>query len=93
MANHFSSLKRVRITERRTAVNKSRKSRLRHALRTMRRTLEKKDLAAATSLLPKTFSMVDRAAKWGIIKDNTASRYKSRMHAKLKALEGHPAAA
>jgi small subunit ribosomal protein S20 len=92
MANHFSSLKRVRITERRTAINKSRRSRLRHALRAMRRTLEKKELANATALLPKTFSLVDRAAKWGIIKDNTAARYKSRMHAKVKALEGQPAA-
>lgn len=93
MANHYSSLKRVRITERRTAVNKVRKSRLRHAIRAMRRVVEKKDLAAATTLLPKTFSLIDRAAKWGIIKDNTASRYKSRLHARLKALEGTPAAA
>lgn len=93
MANHYSSLKRVRITERRTAVNKVRKSRLRHAIRAMRRAVEKKDLAAATALLPKTFSLIDRAAKWGIIKDNTASRYKSRLHARLKALEGAPAAA
>lgn len=87
MANHFSSLKRVRITERRTAINRVRKSRLRHAIRAMRRTLEKKDLAAATTLLPKTFSVVDRAAKWGIIKVNTASRYKSRMHNRLKKLQ------
>lgn len=93
MANHFSSLKRVRITERRTAVNKVRKSRLRHAIRAMRRAVEKKDLAVATSLLSKTFSIIDRAAKWGIIKDNTASRYKSRLHSRLKALEGAPAAA
>ncbi len=93
MANHYSSLKRVRITERRTAVNKMRKSRLRHAVRAMRRAVDKKDTAGAVKLLPATFSMIDRAAKWGIIKDNTASRYKSRLHARLKALEGAPAAA
>lgn len=86
MANHFSSLKRVRITERRTTVNKMRKSRLRHAIRAMRRAVDKKDAAAAEKLLPATFSLVDRAAKWGIIKDNTAARYKSRLHARLKAL-------
>lgn len=91
MANHFSSLKRVRITERRTAINRVRKSRLRHAIRAMRRSLDKKDLAAATALLSKTFSVVDRAAKWGIIKTNTADRYKSRLHARLKALQGAPA--
>lgn len=88
MANLYSSLKRVRITKRRTAINKVRKSRLRHAIRVMRRAVEKKDLAAALELMPKTFSLIDRAAKWGIIKDNTASRYKSRLHKRLKALEG-----
>lgn len=86
MANHFSSLKRVRITERRTTVNKMRKTRLRHAIRAMRRAVDKKDAVAAEKLLPATFSLVDRAAKWGIIKDNTAARYKSRLHARLKAL-------
>jgi len=86
MANHISSLKRVRITERRTEINRMRKSRLRHAIRAMRRAVEKKDAGAATQLLPATFSMIDRAAKWGIIKNNTASRYKSRLHLRLKAL-------
>ena len=88
MANHFSSLKRVRITEKRTAINRMRKSRMRHAIRAMGRAVERKDLEAAKALLPATFSMVDRATKWGIIKDNTASRYKSRLHNHLKKLEG-----
>jgi ribosomal protein S20 len=30
--------------------------------------------------------MVDRAAKWGIIKKNTASRYKSRITVRLRKL-------
>ena len=86
MANHVTSLKRVRITERRTTVNRMRKSRLRHAIRAMRRAVEKKDAVAASALLPATFSLIDRAAKWGIIKDNTADRYKSRLHKRLKAM-------
>jgi small subunit ribosomal protein S20 len=93
MANHISSLKRVRITEKRTTVNKMRRTRLRHAIRGMRRALETKDLAGATALLPKTASLIDRAAKWGIIQANTASRYKARLHKRLKALEGTPAVA
>lgn len=92
MANHYSSLKRVRITERRTAVNRMRKSRMRHAIRAMRRAMESKDVETAAALLPKTFSLVDRAAKWGIIKDNTAARYKSRLHTRLKKLQEAPAA-
>jgi small subunit ribosomal protein S20 len=91
MANHISSLKRMRITERRTAVNKVRKSRMKNAIRLIRRAIEKKDTEGAGKLLPSTFSMVDRAAKWGVIKVNTANRYKSRIHARLKALQGTPA--
>lgn len=86
MANHVSSLKRVRITERRTAINRMRKSRLRTSIRAFRKLLEKKDVASATKALSETFSMVDRAAKWGIIKKNTAARYKARLHARVKKL-------
>jgi small subunit ribosomal protein S20 len=86
MANTVSSLKRVRITERRTAINRSRKSRLRHQIRTMRRLMEQKDAQGAAKTLPATFSLVDRAAKWGIIKKNTAARYKSRMTLRLRKL-------
>jgi small subunit ribosomal protein S20 len=86
MANTVSALKRVRMTERRTAINRMRKSRLRHQIRTMRRLLDHKDSEGATKALPATFSLVDRAAKWGIIKKNTAARYKSRLTLRLKKL-------
>jgi small subunit ribosomal protein S20 len=86
MANTISSLKRVRQTKRKTHINRLRKSRLRHQIRSMRRHLEAKEATAANAALPATFSLVDRAAKWGIIKKNTAARYKSRMQARLKAL-------
>jgi small subunit ribosomal protein S20 len=83
MANTISALKRVRITERRNAVNATRKTRLRPQIRTMRRLLEVSDVAGATSAVPQTYSLIDRAAKWGIIKKNTAARYKSRLTARL----------
>lgn len=86
MANTISSLKRVRQTKRKTEINRFRKTRLRHQVRAMRRSLEKKDGKAAEALVPATFSMIDRSAKWGIIKSNTASRYKSRISRKIKAL-------
>jgi len=91
MANTYSALKRVRQDERRTEFNKQGKSRLRHQIRAMRRALTGKDPAAAAALLPKTFSLIDRSAKIGIIKKNTAARYKSRLHARVKALSA-PAA-
>jgi small subunit ribosomal protein S20 len=86
MANTISAIKRNRQEQRRTAVNKVRKSRLRHQVRTLRHLLEKKDAAGVQAELPKTFSLIDRAAKWGIIKANTAARYKSRLTGNLKAL-------
>ncbi|HBY59478.1 MAG TPA: 30S ribosomal protein S20 [Solibacterales bacterium] len=87
MANHVTALRRVRITERRTEVNRMRKSRLRNQIRAMRRALDANDMGAATKLMPETFSVVDRAAKWGIIKKNTASRYKGRLTKRYRALQ------
>jgi small subunit ribosomal protein S20 len=92
MANHFSALKRVRQEARRTEFNRKNKTRLRHAIRALRRALLAKDLKAALDLLPKTFSVVDRSAKTGIIKANTAARYKSRLHRRVKSLEPQPTA-
>lgn len=86
MANHVSAVKATRQIETRTAVNGVRRTRLRHQIRAMRRALESKDAKQAESLLAPTFSLVDRAAKWGIIKKNTAARYKSRLHGQMKKL-------
>jgi small subunit ribosomal protein S20 len=86
MANTVSSLKRIRITERRTAINRIRKTRLRHQIRAIRRLIEQKDEKGAGKMLPETFSLVDKAAKWGIIKKNTASRYKSRVTLRIRKM-------
>ena len=86
MANTVTSVRRIRITERRTAVNQMRRTRLRHTIRAIRRLIEKKDQAAALASLPATFSVIDRSAKWGIIKKNTAARYKSRTTKRIKAI-------
>jgi len=88
MANTYSALKRVRMTERRTAINRQRKTRLRLGVRALRRALEAKNVQEVGKLLPQTFSIVDRAAKWGIIRRNTAARYKSRLTARVKKLAG-----
>jgi len=91
MANTYSSLKRVRQTKRKTLVNRLRKTKLRHQIRSMRRLIESKNAKGAQEGLSATFSLIDRSAKWGIIKKNTAARYKSRITARLKAL-AQPAA-
>lgn len=86
MANTFSALKRVRETKSRTEVNRFRKTRLRHQVRALRRLIDQKDASGAQALMPTTFSLIDRAARWGIIKKNTAARYKSRLTLRIRGL-------
>jgi len=86
MANTVSALKRVRQIKSRTKFNTMRRTRLRRQIRLLRQLLESKDLAGATAAMPRTYSIIDRAVKWGVIKDNTAARYKSRLAVRLKAL-------
>jgi small subunit ribosomal protein S20 len=87
MANHFSALKRARQTETRSARNRSNTSRLRTALRQLRESLAKGDKAAAESIFRETVSALDKAIQKGVIHENTASRYKSRLSARLNALK------
>jgi small subunit ribosomal protein S20 len=86
MANHISAIKRMRQDEKRIEFNRRNKTRLRHQIRAMRRALTSKDAKAAGELLPQTFAIIDRSAKGGIIKKNTAARYKSKLHLRVKAL-------
>ena len=86
MANHYSALKRVRQTERRTEFNRRSKTRLRHQIRDMRKLITEKNASGALALLPVTFSVIDRSAKLGVIKKNTAARYKANLHLRVKAL-------
>ena len=86
MANHFSALKRVRTETRRTEFNREAKTRLRHQIRAMRKALAGKEPKVTADAMSKTFSVIDRYARAGIIKKNSAARYKSRLHARVKAL-------
>lgn len=87
MANTLSAQKRVRIAKHRTEINGTRKTRLRHQIRKLRRLLAANDAKGANAALPATYSLIDRAAKWGIIKKNTAARYKSRLTARVGKLK------
>ncbi|HKD03978.1 MAG TPA: 30S ribosomal protein S20 [Terriglobales bacterium] len=87
MANHFSALKRARQTEKRTARNRANRSRLRSTLREFRETLAKGDKQTAEQNFRQTVSALDKAIQKGVIHENTASRYKSRLNARLNALK------
>jgi small subunit ribosomal protein S20 len=87
MANHFSALKRARQTERRTNRNRANTSRLRTQLRELRETIEKGDKAAAQQAYRQTVSALDKAIQKGTLHENTASRYKSRLGARVVAMK------
>jgi len=87
MANHFSALKRARQTEKRTAINRANKSRLRLALRGFREAVAAGNKELAEASFRTAVSTLDKATQKGVIHDNTASRYKARLHARLKAVE------
>ena len=76
MANHKSSLKRIRQTATRKAHNHYYAKTARNAVRDLRKTTDK---AAATAALPKVSSMLDKLAKRHIIHVNKASNLKSKL--------------
>ena len=87
MANHFSALKRARQTETKTTRNRANKSRLRGALRSLREAIAKGDQTAAQTSNRETVSVVDKGVQKGVLHKNTASRYKSRLSARVKAVK------
>ncbi|HKS65623.1 MAG TPA: 30S ribosomal protein S20 [Candidatus Acidoferrales bacterium] len=86
-----SVLKNARQTERRTAVNRMNRTRVRTAMRRMRSALTAGDAAAAQKAAPETFAELDKAIRKGTLHENTANRYKSRLQLALNALKSKKA--
>ena len=82
MANIRSAEKQRRQAEKHKERNRAGKSRLRSALKKSRSAAA--EGTATTSRSRTGFSEIDKAAKKGVIKNNTASRYKSRLSAAAK---------
>ena len=76
MANHKSSIKRIRQEEKRRLHNRYYGKTMRNAVRKLRATTEK---AEASSMLPKVVKMLDKLAKTNIIHKNKASNLKSKL--------------
>ena len=81
-----SVLKRIRQTERRTAVNKNNRSRLRTEIKKLRKAIDAGKAEDAKTLLRPTLRTIDRMIQKGILRANTASRYKSRLTRSYNAL-------
>jgi small subunit ribosomal protein S20 len=82
-----SAIKNVRKSTRRNEINRARRSRLRKQLKRMRDLLAGKDAEGARKALPATLSLIDRSLTKGILRRNTAARYKSRLSRQVVALD------
>lgn len=81
---HASAVKAHRQTIKRTAHNRELRSKLRSSLKAIRQAIDAGKAAEAKAVLSATFSVIDKMAAKGIIHDNAAGRYKSRLATKLK---------
>ena len=86
MANTTSAKKATRKIERRAAVNKNRRSRVRTFLRKIEEALAAGDKSAAEAAMKTVQPELMRAASKGVMHRNTASRKVSRLAQRLKAL-------
>lgn len=78
-------MKAHRQTIKRTVHNRALRSRLRTALKTIRAAIDAGNTADAKAAVNETFSIVDKMSAKGIIHDNAAGRYKSRIVKRLRA--------
>ena len=86
MANSPSAKKRARQNDRRAAVNKSRRSRVRTFIRKVEEAITSGDKGVALEALKAAQPEIMRGANKGILHANTASRKVSRLHNRVNAM-------
>ncbi len=86
MANTVSAKKAIRVIERRTEVNKSRRSRMRSHIRKVEEAIASGDKANAAEALKAAQPEIMRSAQHGVLHKNAASRKISRLSSRVKAI-------
>lgn len=89
MANTPQSKKRARQIERRTDVNKARRSRIRTYIRKVEEAIASGNADAAALALKTVQPELMRGVTKGVVHKNTASRKISRLAARVKALSAN----
>jgi small subunit ribosomal protein S20 len=74
-----------RRSERKRVFNVRRKSAMKDVTKEVQKAVVAGDTKKAEELMPKAYKAIDKAAKRGVIKENTAARKKSRLSAQVKA--------
>jgi small subunit ribosomal protein S20 len=86
VAHHASAQKQMRQSVKRRARNRANLSQLKTHVKKLRAAVAAGDAEAARKLLPETVGQIDKAAKKGVVHDNAAARYKSRLSRRVSAL-------
>jgi small subunit ribosomal protein S20 len=86
MAITKGAKKAHRVSLKKRVFNVRRKSTMHDIVKKVRTHITKKSKEEAQALMPLAYKAIDKAAKRGIIKPNTAARKKSRLAAHVKKL-------
>lgn len=86
MANSAQARKRARQSVARRSRNASLRSKLRTAIKAVRKAVAGGDKAVAQSVFQKSMSVIDSIADKKVMHKNAAARHKSRLSAAVKAL-------
>ncbi len=84
MANHKSSIKRIRSNDAKRLTNRYQAKTMRNAVKDLR---TDEVLASAVEKLPKVIAIVDKLAKKSVIHKNKAANLKSKLAKKVNALK------
>jgi small subunit ribosomal protein S20 len=91
VAKKSSALKAMRQSVKRRDRNRRNVSQLKTNVKKLRAAIAKGDAEGARKMLDETVSEIDRAARKGVVHDNAAARYKSRLQRRVNALAAPPA--
>jgi small subunit ribosomal protein S20 len=84
--NIASAAKRLRQSEKRRGLNRSKKAEIKRIIKEIRRSIEAGDKSEAVALLPRLAKAADKAAQRNAIHRNRAARIKSRWTKKVQGL-------
>jgi len=87
MANTTSARKAFRQSIRKRKMNLAKKARVKRLGKELEVLLRKKEIQQAEALLKQAYKAIDKAAKTGVLKKNTAARKKSRLARLLTGLK------
>lgn len=86
MAHHKSAIKRIRQNEKRRLQNRAVKTRMKTVAKKLASAEKSGDIETLANELNRTKSVIDKAAKKGVIHKKTASRKKARLTRRINQL-------